>query len=120
MEGIFWHEAGTKEEYEKVTADKIPLGKFVDSLTGLSHEAAHTAFPEFLDTGVYTEAQIHFVHGVMDWIITYGTLGKEDMRDPEFAGGSDIVEVFGDHIVDFQKIMAVIDGINTNAIPLAA
>lgn len=120
LEGIFWHEVGTKEEYEKLTADKIPLGKFVRSLTGLSHEAAHTAFSEFLDTGVYTEAQIHFVHCVMDWIITYGTLGKEDMRDPEFAGGSDIVEVFGDHIVDFQKIMAVIDGINTNAMPLAA
>lgn len=120
LEGIFWNEVGTKEEYEKVTADKIPLGKFVRSLTGLSYEAAHAAFSEFLDTGVYTEAQIHFVQCIMDWIITYGTLGKEDMHDPEFAGGSDIVEVFGDNIVDFQKIMAVIDGINTNAMPLAA
>jgi len=120
LEGIFWHEVGTKEEYEQVTSDKTPLGKFARSLTGLSSEAVHTAFSAFLDTGVYTEAQVHFVHCIMDWIITYGTLGKEDMRDPEFAGGSDIVEVFGDNIVDFQKIMAVIDSINANAMPLAA
>lgn len=120
LERIFWSEVGTKEEYEKATSDKTPLGRFARSLTGLSNEAAHAAFSEFLDTGVYTEAQVHFVHCIMDWIIAYGTLGREDMRDPEFAGGSDIVEVFGDHIPDFQKIMAVIDSINANAMPLAA
>lgn len=120
LEDIFWHEVGTAEEYRKATADDFPLGKFVCSLTGLSSEAAHTAFSEFLDTGVYTEAQVHFVHCIMDWIINYGTLALEDMSDPEFASGVDVVDIFGDNIADFPKIKVVIASINANAMPMAA
>lgn len=120
LEEIFWHEVGTAEEYKKATDDSVPLGKFVRSLTGLSSEAAHSAFSEFLDTGVYTEAQVHFVRCIMDWIINYGTLAVEDMSDPEFAGGVDVIDIFGDNLADFQKIRAVIDSINANAMPLAA
>lgn len=120
LEEIFWHEVGTAEEYKKATDDSVPLGKFVRSLTGLSSEAAHSAFSEFLDTGVYTEAQVHFVCCIMDWIISYGTLAMEDMSDPEFAGGVDVIDIFGDNLADFQKIRAVIEGINANAMPLAA
>ena len=79
--------------------DDVPLGKFVRSLTGLSEEAAHAVFSEFLDTGLYSEAQIHFVKCVMDWIITNGTLERTDMSSPEFCGGDDIVEIFEDNIV---------------------
>lgn len=120
LEEIFWHEVGTADEYKKATPEEMPLGKFVRSLTGLSEEAAHAAFSEFLDEGVYTEAQIHFVKCIMDWIIAYGTLEREDMSDDEFAGGIDIVEVFGDNIADFQRIMAVITRINENAMRMAA
>ncbi len=56
----------------------------------------------------------------MDWIISYGTLAMEDMSDPEFAGGVDVIDIFGDNLADFQKIRAVIEGINANAMPLAA
>lgn len=96
LEKIFWHEVGTAEE------------------------AAHAAFSEFLDEGLFTEAQIHFVHCIMDWIIAYGTLDKEEMNDDEFTGGDDIVDIFGDNIADFQRIMAVIASINANALQAAA
>ncbi len=120
LEKIFWHEVGTAEEYKKAMQKDVPLGKFVRSLTGLSEEAAHAAFSEFLDEGLFTEAQIHFVHCIMDWIIAYGTLDKEEMNDDEFTGGDDIVDIFGDNIADFQRIMAVIASINANALQAAA
>ena len=69
---------------------------------------------------MYTEAQVHFVRCIMDWIINYGTLAVEDMSDPEFAGGVDVIDIFGDNLADFQKFRAVIDSINANAMPLAA
>lgn len=124
LEKIFWHDIGTEEEYKKnihtSTNEAVPLGKFVRSLTGLSSEAAHEAFSKFLDEGVYTEAQIHFVHCIMDWIIEYGTLDREEMGSNEFAGGADITEVFGDNIGVFQQILAVVSQINANAMQAAA
>lgn len=42
------------------------------------------------------------------------------MNDDEFTGGDDIVDIFGDNIADFQRIMAVIASINANALQAAA
>jgi len=39
---------------------------------------------------------------------------------PKFAEGMNVVEIFGDNLTDFQRIKAVIDSINANAMPLAA
>lgn len=114
LEKIFWHEIGTEEEY-KQSSNNMPLGKFARSLTGLSKEAANKAFSRFLDKQVYTEAQVHFVQCIIDWITQWGTLKNEDMSEPEFAGGDDIVEIFKNNTVDFQNIMGVVAGINANA-----
>lgn len=54
------------------------------------------------------------------FIFEYGTLDKENLSDNEFAGGADIVEIFGDDIAGFQKIMAVVASINQNAMKEAA
>ena len=120
LERIFWQEVGTADEYKTATREEVPLGKFVRSLTGLSPEAAHDAFSEFLDEALFSEPQIHFVRCIMDWMIEYGTLDKENLSDNEFAGGADIVEIFGDDIAGFQKIMAVVASINQNAMKEAA
>ncbi len=124
LERIFWSEVGTADEYKReFHTDKdeaIPLGKFVRSLTGLNKETAEQAFNEFLDSGVYTPEQITFVQCIIDWIIQYGTLDRQDMAYDEFSGGLDIVEIFSEDIVAFNKIMSVVDGINANAMPTAA
>ncbi len=120
LEDIFWHEVGTADEYKKAVHKDIPLGKFVWGLTGLSVEAAHAAFSEFLDEGAFTEAQINFVQCFMDLIIKYGTLEKEEMGAEEFAGGVDFVEIFEDNIDDFKKIISIVESINANALPMAA
>lgn len=98
----------------------MPLGKFVRSLTGLDAETARKAFSEFLDTGKYTEEQVFFVQCIVDYIVQYGTLDQQEMADDEFAGGLSVVEVFGENIIDFQKIMRVVEDINANAMLMAA
>ena len=124
LERIFWSEVGTADEYRKEfhTEDDeaIPLGKYVRSLTGLDKETAEQAFNEFLDTGLYTTKQITFVHCIIDWIVQYGTLERQDMAYDEFSGGLDVVEVFGENIIAFEKIMSVVEAINANAMPMAA
>lgn len=42
------------------------------------------------------------------------------MADDEFAGGLSVVEVFSENMTEFKKIMAVVNSINSNAMPLAA
>jgi type I restriction enzyme R subunit len=119
LEEIFWHEVGTEKEY-KATANDVSLGRFIRSITGLSQEAALTAFSEFLDSQLFTEPQITFVHHIVDWITHWGTLMPEDLKDDEFAGGSNILEIFSDNLEVFQRIKTVIDTINANAMRIAA
>jgi len=124
LERIFWSEVGTEEEYNLAThsdeQNAMPLGKFVRSITGLDAETARRAFSEFLDTGKYSEEQVFFVNCIVDYIAEYGTLEQQEMADDEFAGGLSVVDVFGDNIVDFQKIMKIIADINANATQKAA
>lgn len=124
LERIFWSEVGTEEEYKKTTNTDddtaMPLGKFVRSLTGLDAETARQAFSEFLDTGKYTEEQVYFVKCIVEYLTDNGTLEQQEMADDEFAGGLSVVEVFGDNIVEFQRIMKIVADINANAMPMAA
>ena len=57
---------------------------------------------------------------IIDWLVQYGTLARQEMAYDEFSGGMDVTEVFEDNIILFQRIMTVVDNINANAMPLAA
>ena len=96
----------------------MPLGKFVRSLTGLTQEAAQKAFSAFLDESVYNEEQLCLVKCIMDWLVQNGTMDRQDLSDRENLGGLSIGEVFEPNMI--KNILAVIDGINTNAAPKAA
>ena len=96
----------------------MPLGKFVRSLTGLTREAAQKAFSEFLDESVYSEEQIGLVECIMDWLVQNGTMERQDLGDSDNLGGLSISEVFEPFMI--KNIIAVIDTINANAMPLAA
>jgi len=119
LETIFWHEVGTEKEYEAVS-NGVSLGRFIRGITGLTRDVALSAFSEFLDSQVFTEPQITFVRHIIDWITRWGTLMPEDMKDDEFAGGADIIEIFSDNLEVFQRIKIVIDSINDNALRIAA
>ena len=54
----------------------------------------------------------------MDWLVQNGTMDRQDLSDSENLGGLSIGEVFEPNMI--KNILAVIDGINTNAAPKAA
>ncbi len=121
LEEIFWHEVGSQDEYRKMLPEEtqdMPLGKFVRSLTGLSQDAAQKAFSAFLDESVYNEEQIGLIRCIMDWLVQNGTMDRQDLGDSENLGGLSIGEVFDPPVI--KNILAVIDGINANAMPVAA
>lgn len=120
LEEIFWHEVGSKDDYDREAGAEMPLGRFVRGITGLSQEAALAAFSEFLDGQCYTEEQIRFVRCVIDWIVKWGTLEDEDMKNDEFCGGIDFMEAFEDNITALQTIIGRIRSINENAMRKAA
>jgi type I restriction enzyme R subunit len=121
LEQIFWHEVGTHEEYEKEAGD-VSLGRFVRSLTGLSQEAVNAVFSEFLDAALYSENQIQMVKCIIDWLHAYCTLQPEDMKQDEFFGGLEIIEIWGhsNRVNEWKRIQASIATVNINAERLAA
>ena len=128
LEHIFWDEIGTKDEYNnmvrsEMNADSAPpasLGTFVRSLTGLSAEAACTAFSEFLDTALYNEEQIALIRSIMEWVMKNGTMEVEELKNVKNFGGAKIVEVFHGNTKTLQAIARVLSDIKTNAAPTAA
>lgn len=130
LERIFWEEVGSTAEYvdmlrREQTADAArppqdTLGTFVRSLTGLSEEAARTAFSEFLDTALYNEEQIALIHNIMEWVMKNGTMEVAELGNAKNFGGAKIVEVFHGNTKTLQAIARVLSNIQTNATPTAA
>ena len=117
LEQIFWHDVGTKTEFEKEAQPfNFSLGRFVRSLTGLEEDTLNTAFSDFLDTGVYNECQIQMVKYIIDGLKAYGTLQKEEMT-VDFFGELQVFEVWGEepHLSKWRNLQNVINSINSNA-----
>lgn len=57
---------------------------------------------------------------MIDWIVKWGTLEDEDMKNDEFCGGIDFMEAFEDNITALQTIIGRIRSINENAVRKAA
>ncbi|MGL5437394.1 MAG: DEAD/DEAH box helicase family protein [Lachnospiraceae bacterium] len=121
LETIFWQEVGTQEEFRKEVGDNS-LGKFARALTGLSDAAIEKSFSEFLNESLYTEEQIQMVKYIIESIKNDGTLDLEDMRDPEFFGGLNVIENWSQQSdkSNWLRIQDSIKQINANAEKQAA
>lgn len=71
---------------------------------------------------LYSEEQIQMVQYIIDSMKSYGTLDLEDMKDPEFFGGLDIVENWShkDALEKWIILQNAITQINKNAEKQAA
>ena len=122
LEQIFWHEVGTKSEFEEEAKPfDFSLGRFVRSLTGLDENALNTAFSDFLDIGVYNEFQIQMVKHIIDGLKEFGTLQKNEMTE-DFFKGLQVHDVWGKepHLSKWRSLQNIIDSININAERIAA
>jgi len=116
LETILWSELGTKEDYEAEYGDK-PLGEFVREIVGMDMNAAKEAFSEFLNDVSLDEKQIYFVNQIVEYIAHNGLLkDRSILQEPPFTDEGSVVVIFGEQMPLLQKILAVVDQINANAV----
>jgi type I restriction enzyme R subunit len=107
-------EIGTKDDYEKEYGHQ-PLGTFIRSILGLTIEAAHHAFSEFIQAGNISADQMTFINTIIAYLTKNGTIDKNLLFEPPFTHSNDqgLIGIFDDAAAG--KIIRIIDEINGNA-----
>ena len=91
---------------EKISVDIIYIG--------LDREAINKEFSEFLNTEKFNSNQIELINLIIENIVKYGAYSKNEI--PELSNdilGTSISNIFTDNN-DLQKIVDIIDKINSN------
>ena len=91
------------------------FGIFIRSLVGLDREAISKEFSEFLNTEKFNSNQIELINLIIENIVKYGAYSKNEI--PKLSNdilGTSISNIFTDNN-DLQKIVNIIDKINSNA-----
>lgn len=112
LERIFTHELGNVDDYERAYGDK-PFGLLVRKLVKLDHDAAMSAFADFINTESLTEQQISFVHKVVNYIVENGYMEPVALTQPPFDRPQSFVRMF--NAKQQMGLIAIINGIKVNA-----
>ena len=105
-------------EIEKISSlygKKESFGIFIRSLVGLDRTAINKEFSEFLNKEKFNSNQIELINLVIENIVKYGAYSKSEI--PKLSNdilGTSIFDIFTDNN-DLQKIVNIIDKINSNA-----
>ena len=90
------------------------FGIFIRSLVGLDREAINKEFSEFLNTEKFNSNQIELINLIIENMVKYGAYSKNEI--PKLSNdilGTSISNIFTDNN-DLQKIVDIIDKINSN------
>ncbi|KFI94591.1 DEAD/DEAH box helicase family protein [Bifidobacterium stellenboschense] len=83
LERVLVELLGTQEEYRAAYGD-TPFGLLVRRIAKLDHEAAMEAFSGFINAHTLNQAQIGFLHMVIDYIERNGYLDPAQLAKPPF------------------------------------
>ena len=103
------------EKISNVYGKNESFGIFIRSLVGLDREAINKEFSEFLNTEKFNSNQIELINLIIENIVKYGAYSKNEI--PKLSNdilGTSISNIFTDNN-DLQKIVDIIDKINSNA-----
>ena len=102
------------EKISNVYGKNESFGIFIRSLVGLDREAINKEFSEFLNTEKFNSNQIELINLIIENIVKYGAYSKNEI--PKLSNdilGTSISNIFTDNN-DLQKIVDIIDKINSN------
>ena len=103
------------EKISSVYGKNESFGIFIRSLVGLDREAINKEFSEFLNTEKFNSNQIELINLIIENIVKYGAYSKNEIRKlSNNILGTSISNIFTDNN-DLQKIVDIIDKINSNA-----
>ena len=103
------------EKISNVYGKNESFGIFIRSLVGLDREAINKEFSEFLNTEKFNSNQIELINLIIENIVKYGAYSKTEI--PKLSNdilGKSIFNIFTNEN-DLQKIVDIVDKINSNA-----
>ena len=103
------------EKISNVYGKNESFGIFIRSLVGLDREAINKEFSEFLNTEKFNSNQIELINLIIENIVKYGAYSKNEI--PKLSNdilGKSIFNIFTNEN-DLQKIVDIVDKINSNA-----
>ena len=114
LERVLTSELGSKEDYEREFGD-TPFGLLVRKIAKMDHDAAMTAFSQFIDDQSLNQKQISFVHKIINHIEQNGYMERVTMLiKPPFAKPLSFTKLFDRKTQ--TAIMAAINKVKDNAI----
>lgn len=114
LERIFTSELGTEEDYRRTFQD-TPFGLLVRKIAKLDREAAMATFSEFINDQSLNQAQIVFVHKVIDYIVQNGYMEDvSDLTRPPFDKPQSIFKLFD--AAKQKRLIEIIQQVKDNAI----
>ena len=117
LERIFTRELGTADDYSR-TYGETPFGLLVRQVVKLDHEAAMSAFSEFMNDGGLTDQQMAFVRRVIDYIENNGYMEPAALSQAPFDRPQSFVRLFDRRRQ--LRLVSIIRDIKENALRPAA
>ena len=107
LERIFWQELGTKEDYERFTANALYGGNiaaFIRSVTHVDYTVAIQKFQSLIQGEELNSTQLDYLHSIIAYVSQYGDIEAQKMTQTEPFRHFDWIGAFGDkasHVVSF-------------------
>ncbi len=107
LERIFWQELGTKEDYERFTANALYGGNiaaFIRSVTHVDYSVAIQKFQSLIQGEELNSTQLDYLHSIIAYVSQYGDIEAQKMTQTEPFRHFDWIGAFGDkasHVVSF-------------------
>lgn len=118
LERVLTSELGSKEDYEREFGD-TPFGLLIRKIAKLDHDAAMTAFSQFINDQSLNQKQIAFLHKIINHIEQNGYMESVTMlTKPPFDKPLSFTRLFDKKMQ--TAIMAAISQVKDNAVVIVA
>ena len=118
LERVLTSELGSKEDYQREFGD-TPFGLLIRKIAKMDHDAAMSAFSQFINDQSLNQKQIAFVHKIINHIEQNGYMESVTMlTKPPFDKPLSFTKLFDRKTQ--TAIMAVINKVKENAVVIAA
>ncbi len=107
LERIFWQELGSKEDYDKFSANSLYGGNiaaFIRSMTHVDYSVAIRKFQDLIHEEELNATQLEYLRSIVAYVSQYGDIEREKLSQTEPFRHFDWYEAFGDktsHVVSF-------------------
>ena len=107
LERIFWQELGSKEDYDRFSANALYGGNiaaFIRSMTHVDYAVAIRKFQELLQEENLNATQMEYLRSIIAYVSQYGDIEREKIGETEPFRHFDWIGAFGDkasHVVSY-------------------